>query len=201
MMFRVLCATVLAASAATAFGQQNAAGPPMPFHEAGVCPSECCIYREWTALKRANAWRSYDETGSPRVFAVTPGERLTAMSGIVITSEPGVVRIVTPTPIEVTSRRFPRAPAEKILLETGDTLYILARYAEGELAGWSSGRLLERVGGVHFLSADQCRQRPGWCAGIVEREPESAWWVKVRNARGQIGWVRGEGGFKDPGGC
>lgn len=200
-MFRVLCATVLAAFAATGFGQQGPPEPPMPFHDAGVCPFECCIYRDRIALKRANAWRYYDETGSPRVFAVTPGEHLTAMSGVLVTSEPGVVRIVTPTTLEVMSRRFPRAPAEKVPLEPGDMLHILARYGEGELAGWFRGRLLERVDGVHFGAAEQCRQRPGWCVGIVEHEPTSAWWVKIRNARGQIGWVRGEGTFKDPEGC
>ena len=28
------------------------------------------------------------------------------------------------------------------------------------------------------------------CSGIVDRRPESEWWVKVRTRAGHIGWVR-----------
>src|SRR5215217_3636838 len=127
-MLRTLC--VVAVTVWLASGQ-DAPTPPMPYHDIGGCPFECCVYGDWTAKERLNAWRSYDETGSPRLFAVVPGERVTATTGLVLTTGPGLVRITAPLTLDVRSRRFPRA-AEDVRLEAGDTLYILSKYGEGE---------------------------------------------------------------------
>jgi hypothetical protein len=190
-MFPLRCLGVVAVSALAV--QDPCPSPPMPFHDLDACPFECCVYRDWRATKRMNAWASYDATGAPRVFSVAPGERVTAMTGVVVTSEPGVLHIRTPLTLEVRSRRFPRRPAENIRLEAGDTLYILAKYGEGALAGWFKGRLFEAFDGDILHPLDAVREREG--------EPVTAWWVKIRNSRGLIGWVRGEDAFRDPAGC
>jgi hypothetical protein len=168
----------------------DAPGPPMPYHDIAGCPFECCGYGDWTAAQRLNAWRSYDEIGSPRLFAVVPGERVTATTGVVLTTEPGTVRITAPLTLEVRSRRFPDA-LEEVRLEAGDTLYVLSKYGDEERGAWYRGRLLERFDAT-LLRAP---------VALIEREPVLAWWVRIRNARGQYGWVRGEGAFKSPGGC
>jgi hypothetical protein len=167
--------------------------PRMPYVDQGACPFECCTYRDWVAeagFQAVDFWTADGAGKRKPAFKIVKGERVTAMSGVVLTTQPGVVRMIKPGEIEVYSKRLPQTPAEKIRLSEGDRLYIFTSQGEGYVSGWFKGRVLESFDTFGFAPAADCDKLKGGCVGIVERRPESEWWVKVRNRQGAIGWVR-----------
>jgi hypothetical protein len=173
-------------------------GPPMPYVDHGACPFECCTYRDWIAETGFQAVDTWIADGAGRrkpAFKIVKGERVTAMSGIVITRQAGIVRIVKPGVIDVYSQRFPRAPAEKITLAPDERLYLFTNHGEGYMSGWLRGRILESFDTFGFGAAEDCGKLKGGCVGIVETRPQAEWWVKLRNRQGAIGWVQMPKGF------
>jgi hypothetical protein len=176
----------------------DSGAPAMPYVDQGACPFECCTYRDWVAeagFQAVDYWMADGAGKRKPSFKIVKGERVTAMTGVVLTTQPGVVRIVKPGEIEVYSKRLPRAPAEKIRLSEGDRLYLFTNQGEGYVSGWFRGRVLESFDTVGFAPAADCDKLTGGCVGIVERRPESEWWVKVRNRQGAIGWLLIPKGF------
>ena len=196
-LLAVLLAVTLQASGPTG-------PPPMPYEDVGACPFECCLYRDWTAQTKLTAYESHDPRSPKRVlFTIAPAERVTAMTGVVRTTAPGEARVEAPTVLEVYSKRFPRADPEKLTLAPGSRLYLLTTQGEGWRSGWYAGRLLESFDSWKLGRPDDCAR---WqkCTGIIEREPESEWWVRLRNARGKVGWVlmpRNRQAFTGTSGC
>ncbi|MEQ1645786.1 MAG: hypothetical protein ABL959_20210, partial [Pyrinomonadaceae bacterium] len=141
------------------FGQNS--GPTMPFVDKGACPFECCTYREWT-VDKATAVRSAMRDGSSIAFRLKKGERVRGLTGSVITSQPGEVRVLKRTKIG----RFTAQP--------GDTLYLLTYVGEGFHRVWYKGRITEEETYDRKIFREL-------------RKPKSVWWVRVRNSRGQTG--------------
>ena len=180
---------------------QAPAAPTLPYVDAGACPFECCIYRDWVAEAPFQAVEYWSPDGSGRrkpVFGIAKGERVTAMSGVVITTRAGEARVTRAATIVVYSKRFPKAPREHVALAVDDRLFLLTSQGEGYMSGWHKGRLLESFDTADIGSADECAKRKNGCIGILERTPESEWWVKVRNRTGAIGWVLIPKGFTEP---
>ena len=141
--------------------------PPIPFKDEGACPFECCVYREWFARKEINILRDRKKD-SPVTFKIKKGDRVIALTGVVITLRPGRVKVLKPVSIG------------KLMADKGDIVYLLTYRGEGFLKVWFKGEIIDSVG-VYGLDTNQ---------GIFEiiESPESIWWVKVKNSKGQIGW-------------
>jgi hypothetical protein len=176
---------------ALVLGQTAPVEPPLPYVDHGACPFECCTYRDWTAEQALQAFDSHGlvPASQHRAFRIASGERVTGMTGVVITRKPGLVRVETPLEIEVYSSRFPKAKPQRLTLASGDRLYLLTNLGEGYMSGWFKGRVLESFDTFAFGSAEDCPKLKRGCSGIIEQRPESEWWVKVRNRAGRIGWV------------
>ena len=69
--------------------------PPMPYEDAGACPFEGCVYRDWQA-NNAVAVRTTRAADAPTVFTVRKGDTITALAGVVVTTSPGQVRFREP---------------------------------------------------------------------------------------------------------
>ncbi|MBK7392881.1 MAG: hypothetical protein IPI64_06200 [Chloracidobacterium sp.] len=149
--------------------------PPMPFVDKGACPFECCTYRDWT-VEKATTIRSAMRDGSSIAFRLKKGERVRGLTGSVITSQAGEVRVLKRTKIG----RFTARP--------GDTLYLLTYVGEGFHRVWYKGKITEE----ETYDKTIFRQI---------REPKAVWWVKVRNSRGQIGWSREPDNFGNKDQC
>ncbi|MFT3744340.1 MAG: hypothetical protein QM785_08590 [Pyrinomonadaceae bacterium] len=156
-----------------AFGQNSR--PTMPFVDKGACPFECCTYREWT-VDKATAMRSAMSDASSIAFRLKKGERVRGLTGSVITSQAGEVRVLKRTKIGT----FTAKP--------GDTLYLLTYVGEGFHRVWYRGKITEEE------TYDKAIFRQ-------IRDPKSVWWVKVRNSRGQIGWSREPDNFGNKDQC
>lgn len=158
--------------AAVASGQSR---PTMPFVDKGACPFECCTYRNWT-VDKATAVRSAMTDTSSIAFRLKKGERVRGLTGTVITSQAGEVRVLKRTKIG------------NVFAKPGDTLYLLTYVGEGFHKVWYKGRITEEE------TYDKAIFRQ-------VRAPKAVWWVKVRNSRGQIGWSREPDNFGNKDQC
>jgi hypothetical protein len=98
---------VVAALAAVAYAaeaqSQQPAGPPMPYEDVGACPGECCTYREWTSTARVSVYAERSPS-APVAFVLAPRESVRALTGVVITTRPGVARVTKPIDLWFTNR-------------------------------------------------------------------------------------------------
>ncbi len=136
----------------------------MPYVDNGACPFECCTYRNWTVDKATDV-RTAMRDGASIAFKLRKGEKVRGLTGAVITTQAGEVRVLKRT--QIGNR----------MANPGDTLYILTYEGEGYSKVWYRGR----------ISSEETYDR----AVFREiRQPKSVWWVKVRNSKGKIGWSR-----------
>jgi hypothetical protein len=151
--------------------------PPANYADNGACPFECCTYRRWSVTKDTVLYQQRSEK-SAVAFRVRKGEHVTGLTGVVITLKPGKAAVKKPTTIGEGKR--------KIRVKPGDGLYLLHYLGEGFYKTWFRGVTydLEMSDAIQVLT-----------------EPDTVWWVKVKNNRNQIGWSRQNGNFGDVDAC
>jgi hypothetical protein len=161
-------------------GQSAPSRPPMPYEDTGACPFEGCVYREWQAIDAVIARRVRSEYG-PIAFSVRKGEAITAITGVVVTTSPGQVRFRKPFDLSSLSG--------SVHVEPGETLYLLTNRGEGFTKAWFKGKFYDEVDGSMAFFNDICATDPNRCAGAIVKRAKQAWWVQIKNAKGQIGWT------------
>jgi hypothetical protein len=181
-----LCVALMSPLAAA----QNppAEGPPVPFEDVGACPSEACAYGEWIARQPVVALRER-QRGSRVAFTVFKGGRVTALTGVVVTTRAG--RAQFRVPHEMNSR------SGRLRVEPGQTLYLLTYQGEGFTKAWFNGQLYDQLDASDVFNA-ACQNDPGRCAGRVVEPPQYEWWVQVRSAAGREGWTNRPEAFDKP---
>lgn len=151
--------------------------PPEPYVDRGVCPFECCVYREWIAHAPIRAYARERDTTSV-AFTLAEGERFQALTGNVHLDTIGVAVVRRP----VTWKEGPDSIGR---FEPGDTVYVLSYLGEDHFRMWHRGRIVE-----DFRFWPYTDERPsGAPEGVLLREPREDWWAQVRNAAGQVGWL------------
>ena len=156
------------------------AGPPIPYEDAGACPFEGCVYREWVANAPVET-RTDRSVFAPVAFTLAAGEKATAVTGIVVTTRPGRVEFDAPQDMDATGAR--------IHVEPGQSLYLLTSQGEGFMKAWFNGRVYEGVDTATFSNGG-CARGPRPCIGRLVEPWQFEWWVQIRNAAGMIGWTR-----------
>lgn len=151
------------------------AGVSQPYVDRGVCPFECCMYRDWLARESLRVYRSERDT-SEVAFTLAEGETFEGMTGNVYVDPVGVA-VVTDT---VTYG--PNEAREQLL--PGDTLYVLSPLGEGVFNMWHDGEVKEI-----YAFWGETGLEPGGVKGRLLREPKLEWWAHVRNREGQTGWI------------
>jgi hypothetical protein len=158
------------------YAQKSNDSPLIPYADHGACPFECCTYRRWVANKET-ILRKDRRDDSPVAFKVRKGERVTAVTGVVITTEPGQARLLKPIAIADKRARI------------GDVVYLLTDLGEGFCKVWYKGKMTEAE-----VYTDEATFR-------IVSEPKSVWWVKIKNSKGQIGWSRQAENFDNKDAC
>jgi hypothetical protein len=169
---------------ALAFGPgKNAGAPKLPFTDPGVCPFEYCQYGEWAA--RAG-WRAHTSSRAEASveFTIRPGEKVHALTGMVITQKAG-----TPTVRKET--RF-----YDITVPTDAKLYVLHPSGEGVALFWYKGAT--HSGELEAETVHKGNANRPWDVLSV---PQTEWWVKVKNQRGATGWLLDPRGFRGMDAC
>ena len=181
----LLCLAMWLALSLTPFGgapgvKAQPSGPPVPFEDVGACPFEGCVYREWTARAEVRV-RAGRRAGAPVVFQLRAGERVTALTGVVVTVRAGQVRFDAPQRLATSGGPIDVSPQQ--------TLYLLTYQGEGFIKVWFDGKVYEDVDATGFLG-DACEGANHRCSGRVVVPSRTEWWVQIRNKAGQVGWTR-----------
>jgi hypothetical protein len=154
-------------------------GPTVPFEDEGACPFEGCVYREWTA-KSAIRVRTARRIDASIAFMLRAGERVAALTGIVITVKAGRVQF--------RESRTLKTGSGSVRIDPGETLYLLTYQGEGFTKAWFKGKLFIDVDTVEFFNG-VCDIEPSRCAGRIIEKSQTEWWVQVRNRAGGVGWT------------
>ncbi|HEX5413148.1 MAG TPA: hypothetical protein VFZ27_14950 [Terriglobia bacterium] len=162
---------------------QNAGAPKLPFTDAGACPFECCQYGEWSASASQRAYKSTSRD-SGLAFTIRPGEKVSALTGLVITRRAGLAIMRKQTSFE------------DITVPVGAKLFLLHRVGEGVDLFWYKGATHSAE-----LYIDQVRKANDQYPWDVISVPKTEWWVKVRNQRGATGWLLEPRGFQGMDAC
>jgi hypothetical protein len=151
----------------------------VPFEDPGACPFEGCVYREWTAKSVVDVLTERRKH-TKVAFALEPGEKVTALTGVVITLKAGRAQF--------RESRTLKTDAGLVRIDPGETLYLLTYAGEGYTKAWLRGKLYSGVDTVDFFNA-VCDTQPDPCAGRIVEKAVAEWWVQVRNRRGLVGWT------------
>ena len=165
------------------------AGRPATCIDEGVCPFECCTYRQWTVEQTTPAFERPDPS-SPIVGSFNPGQRVVGLTGRVETYRPGNVRVVKSYLSEISGRAY----------QPSDLLWVYTYLGEGFFKVWYQGQMFEEeVAFVHHGMGGwiRCAEQNS-CWGQVVDLPDSSWWVKVRSLDG---WSDTARNFGDKDAC
>ncbi len=161
--------------------------PPSNYQDVGACPFECCTYRRWDVTAATTFYTDRSDK-SAVAFRARKGERVTGVTGVVITLKPGKVMVIKATTIGQT---------RKIRVKPGDVLYLLHYMGEGFFKIWFNGKIYENEMPPVTTSATKAEQE----YFQVLNEPDTVWWMKVKNSRNQIGWTRENDHFGNVDAC
>lgn len=156
--------------------QLNAQTLKLPYQDIGACPFECCTYREWVGNKETIIHKQMRD-GSPVAFKIKKGEKVRGVTGVVITTVAGKVKVLKSQTLE----------NSKVKVKKGETLLILTYLGEGYFRFWYKGKFFEENADLDGIK--------------VVSQPKSVWWVKIKNRKGQIGWTRLSENFDNQDAC
>jgi hypothetical protein len=146
----------------------------MPFYDWGACPFEGCTYRRWQALQHVTVWNTRNHRQI--AFTIKSGEWVRGITGVVVTTRPGISKVL---------EKMTVGEGPSVAVSPGDLLYTLHYVGEGYDLFWFQGRTYsDQISG----DRDPDPPPPGTKIQIISR-PQAVWWVKVRNAKGQVGWT------------
>jgi hypothetical protein len=179
-------AFLLASLAFSAVGP-TPSGPPMPYLDRGACPFECCTYQDWTATQVTAVLKERRST-SAVLFALKAGDKAHAVTGVVVTTVPGIIKIHEAITVG--------EKGHEIRLRPGDRVYMLHYQGEGFGLFWFNGSPFSD----QFWS-DDLGMVPGTSAFEVIQLPRTIWWIKIRNSLGQTGWTQHPEHYDGADGC
>lgn len=166
-----------AASLFTSVAPSAQAGnqPPPNYENWGVCPFECCTYREWTASDNIPVYATR-KAGAALAFRLHPDEKVTALTGVVITEKAARVRIDR----AMQDGYIDGKGEPQLALKPGDIVYLLAPLGEGAFLFWYQGKVYHssvELGAIPTVAAERARM---------------VWWKQIRNSAGKQGWTRSD---------
>ncbi len=146
--------------------------PPAHYENWGVCPFECCTYREWTAEDDIPVHKGRSET-SPVLFRLRRNEQVNALTGVVVTESASAVRIDKP----VRDGYVDGSDQPQLSLKPGDVIYRLSPLGEGAFLFWYQGKV--------YRSSIDLASMPA----ADGKEAKMVWWKQVKNKAGKKGWT------------
>jgi hypothetical protein len=166
----IICAAMLGSSQ----GQTSVAVPSLPVYDWGTCPGEYCGYREWTVREAVPVYDTWK--AERRVVArLAAGERVTGITGVVITFKPGLIRMDRDLPEQHLAR--------------GDTILTYGYSSEGYSAVWFQGRYRDEFDISFAKLPDGSGCGNDHCAATFLDLGKKSWWAEIKLLSGRTGWV------------
>lgn len=157
--------------------------PPNPFETWGVCPFECCTYREWTADADIPVHEKRSDQ-SAVLFRLHRRESLDALTGVVVTENPAAIQIDR----AVRDGFIEGDDQPRLSFKPGDVVYMLTPLGEGAYLFWYQGKVYHSGVGLAAMP------------GVDGKGMKLTWWKQVRNKAGKTGWTRSDN-FKNADAC
>jgi len=174
----MICAGVLSSAicqdALPGGGSQAMAAPALPFYDWGACPYETCAYREWTAHRSVTVYDTWEQGRRP-ITQLAEGDKVTGVTGVVVTFKPGLIRMDRDLPNEN--------------LRRGDTVLTYAYRGEGFSAVWFKGRYYSELDISFAKWPDGTGCGGDHCAATYMDLGRKSWWAEVKLNSGRTGWV------------
>ncbi len=149
--------------------------PPIPYYDHGACPFECCTYREWTATTETTLRKDFNDS-SPVVSTVKPKEQVRGVTGVVVTTKAGPVKILKAQSLHRENGK------DEVSLQPGDIVYNLHYIGAGYDKFWFKGQTLVDQTDIRKIGKTE------WWE-VIDL-PTWVWWAKVQRPNGEIGWTR-----------
>ena len=148
--------------------------PALPFYDWKACPFEGCKYGRWTAQKETAVYDTWRDRRK-RIATLATGEVVEGITGVVITFEPGVIRMDRDVPEQK--------------LKRGELLLTYAYRGEGYSAVWFQGRYYPDfdISFAKWPDGQGCGN--GHCAATYLNLGRKVWRAQVRRGSGVRGWV------------
>ena len=150
------------------------AAPALPFYDWGACPYEGCAYRQWTAHRSVTVYDTWKQGRRP-IAQLTVEDKVTGITGVVITFKPGLIRM---------DRDLPAAD-----LRRGDAILTYAYRGEGFSAVWFRSRYHSGFDISFAKWPDGTGCGGAHCAATYMDLGRKSWWAEVKLKSGQTGWV------------
>lgn len=149
------------------------AEPSLPVIAKNACPFEGCTFREWAVEKNSTMYSTW-KNGRKAIGHIKPGEKVHGLTGVYITRKPDRFKVLK--------------PVAGTTLAAGDVVLQYAEWGEGYSDLWFKGEWHKDYGwgNSDVFQDDNTVQI---AHGIKE------WWVHVKKADGQTGWVLVNGNF------
>jgi hypothetical protein len=154
--------------------------PPRIYVDVGACPFECCTYRMWTVNEATRLWDQPE--GQAVVGSLRKGDLVQGLTGEVI-SKPIAVRAAH----NFHAVRQDHGGVGDISIPAGDIFYILHYEGEGAWKVWLHGKI---------AYADESD-----ISNVAMPHPKMDWWVKVKDAKGNVGWTLSDRHFLHQDAC
>jgi hypothetical protein len=151
--------------------------PALPVIYQKACPFEGCTFRQWTVNKQSKMYSSW-QSNRNLVATLKAGEKVTGLTGVLISRKPDRFLVKQPTPY--------------FSLKVGDVILQYAEWGEGAADLWAKG--------VWYKSFDWGQTEEGDLilsddnVTLVEHGSRE-WWVQVKTLSGKMGWVHASGNF------
>ena len=146
--------------------------PPNPYESWGVCPFECCTYRQWTSDAEIPVHKERSER-SLVLFRLQRDERVDALTGVVVTENPAAIKIDRP----VRDGFIDGDDQPRLAFKPGDVVYMLTPLGEGSYLFWYQGKVYHS--GINLAAMP----------GVDGKGMKLTWWKQVRNSSGETGWT------------
>jgi hypothetical protein len=150
------------------------APPALPLYDWGACPYEACQYGEWTAHRSVTVYDTWKEGRRP-IAQLVEGDKVTGVTGAVVTFTPGLIRM---------DRDLPDQD-----LRRGDTALTYAYRGEGFSAVWFKGKYHSEFDISFAKWPDGTGCGGEHCAATYLDLGKKTWWAQVKLNSRTTGWV------------
>ena len=169
---------------------QELGSPPMPHVIDGLCPFECCRYRDWIVETDTELLVS-PEHSAAKADTLHAGTSVKAITGHLQVSVPGQIRVL---------RTF-HAEHSKVAYQAGDIVWVYSYLGEGYFWVWYKGNFYAEE--AYFYGAhawDRCEEA-GTCWGETLELPQNTWWVNIESPTTVRGWTSQPENFGNKDAC
>jgi hypothetical protein len=168
-----IIAGIIALLVSLAVGQELPA-PQLPFYDWKACPGEGCHYGRWTAGIPVKVYDTWDQNRR-QVAEIGKGEAVVAVTGVVITLRPGLIRL--------------DRDLDGSNLKRGDVIQTYAYRGEGFSAVWFKGRYYPDFDISFTKWPDGTGCGGAHCAATYVDLGSKVWWAQVQLPSALTGWV------------